>query len=40
MRRIFPDAPSNFEDIKIKGMTEASLDQYNDEAFKQFNEKS
>lgn len=39
-RRPVPDAPSQFEEIKIQGMKSADMDKYNEEAFKNYNEKA
>ena len=40
MRRTLPERPSTLDDVKIKGMTSNAMDEYNEEAFKQYNEKA
>lgn len=40
LRRSLPDQPVSFEEMKIKGMNEADMEKFNNEAFKNFNEKA
>ena len=39
-RRPLPEAPTNFDEIKTKGLNSAAMDQYNEDAFKNYNEKA
>lgn len=40
MRRKLPQNSIDFDNLKIKGISEEVMDKYNDEAFKQFNEEA
>ena len=39
-RRPVPQPPTNFDEIRTKELTEADMDRYNEEAFKNYNEKA
>ena len=39
-RRRLPEAPTQFDEINVKGMNDKQMDQYNEEAFKNYNEKA